>query len=99
MEWVYGMWWGLGCVVGLAVPLLLVIVALLRSRQPVVAMLREWLDRLSFRVFTHERHGRQAGLAPGRSRERHTQSSLNPYWCWLSAGVDDARDSAGAGCD
>lgn len=45
MEWVYGMWWGLGCLVGLAVPLLVVIVALLRGRRPVVAMLREWLDQ------------------------------------------------------
>jgi IMP dehydrogenase/GMP reductase len=44
-DWVYGLWWGLGCLVGLGVPLLAAIVALTWTRRELVAMVREWVDR------------------------------------------------------
>lgn len=44
-EWVYGLWWTLGCLVGLVVPLLAAIVALTWTRRELVAMLRGWVDR------------------------------------------------------
>lgn len=44
-EWVYGMWWGLGCVAGLVLPVLVAIVALTWMRRELVTMLRGWLDR------------------------------------------------------
>lgn len=45
-EWLYGLWWTLGCLVGVCVPLLAVIVALTWTRRELVAMVRGWVDRL-----------------------------------------------------